>query len=1751
MHRTSTSHINLRQWIGKLLLPVIILLFGLFSTLVSTPHTGMAQVVPTIPGPGQISGVVFDDLNGNGTRDVGEPGIANVTVTRVSGPAVTTDSNGNYTFTNVAPGSHTVNVTIPAGYMAGGETSRTVTVVSGSTTEVNFSLLAQGTIAGVVFEDRNGNGILDAGEPGIAGVTVNRSSGSSTTTDANGAYRFTSVTPGNYTISIVIPASYAAGGVTSQNVSISSGGAASASFALVARGVIQGVVFNDLNGNGTHDGGEPGIANVTITRNDGQSVQTDANGGYRFTSVAPGSYTVNMTVPANHVARGDTSKTVTVGSGGSAQANFALLVQGVIQGSVFEDLNGNMVKDNGEFGLAGVTITRSNGQSTTTDANGNYQFTSVAPGEYTIAVNIPAGYIASGLSSKTVNIRSGGSAQVNFALRALGVIQGVVYEDRNGNKEQDGNEPGIGGVVITRNDGVTAVTSSNGTYRFNNVTPGSYSVAAAVPVGYVASSSTNQTVNVGNGGSAQANFTFLAQGVIQGVLFHDLNTNGYQDSGEPGLSGITVSIADGTSQVSDAQGGYRFTGVVPGDYTVKIALPTEYIANNGTARTVHVSSGGSAQASFAIATKGTIYGVVFADLNGNNLQDSDESGIAGVVVTRSDGATQTTDSAGIYKFSNVTPGSYTLVVAVPANYIASDKTSETVYISAGGAAAASFAMIQKGVLQGAVYEDRNGNGRQDQGEPGIGGITVTRSDGATATTNSTGGYRFEGTAPGSYTVAISVPDSFVAGAATSQIVNVAAGSSAQANFGLLTKGVIQGVVFDDFNGNGTQDSGEPGIGGIALTIEGGASTVTDNNGGYQFNNVVQGSYKVQLTVPPGYVAAGPDSRTVIIGSAGSSQANFALRAQGVIQGVVYEDRNGNGYQDDDEPGVGGVAITQNGTPVGTTNGSGGYRLDNVNPGSYTIAITVPDGYVAGEETTRYVGMDSGSSVQANFVVLAQGVIQGVVFDDYNGNKEQDGNEPGISGVAVTLGNQTINTNAKGSYRFDQVTPGNYTVEIAVPTGYTAGGPTSHPVAMTSGSATQVNFALQAQSEIRGVVFDDRNGNGTQEPGEPGISGVTILRVGGPSTQTDTHGGYRFTNVPTGNYTLQMTVPAGYVAPRGNLISVPVNNENIAQANFSLQETGALQGIVFHDKNNNGEQDKGEAGISGVTVIGPKGTTQTLLDGSYRFADVGAGTHSVQVELPANYSLTSKNPLVVSVPNGGSGQANFGLNTSASGTINGYVFQDSNSNGAQDGRESGLGGVTVDIYVVNGSNTTQHVGSTQSAGDGSFRFTQLTANQHYIVRVTPPAGFTNWSAGEDVHTNQQGNGTTAPRFPLLRSNTLSGYVFVDRNANNYFDITEQGLGGITVALQTASGTSVASTKTTADGRYEFTDVLPQNFEGSQQYRVTVNGNVGSNYDLLSDDPALVWIYSHYPASYDFVAQLKGTIAGSAIPGTQLTISSVAAQAQSSAPQADTILIVPASGEFSLDDLPPGDYQITQTPPQGFYADQKVVSISLSGDRSAQAVFDAQPANSIAGIAFDDLNGNGVRDDGEALLGGVVITLRRGDNTVRTTTTNGQGQYQFLNLTLGNYTVVETDPSGYTSNTPNTVNVTLNASNPVAIVNFGDQLGSSITGTVFRDDNFNGRRDAGEEIIPQVTVELLPADGNAAVASTLTLLTGDFSFRAIANGTYRVRVAKLEGHNLTTPSTVTVSISNETSSAVVNFGQTTNQKQLHMPFVTNEP
>ncbi|MFQ5820134.1 MAG: collagen binding domain-containing protein [Candidatus Heimdallarchaeota archaeon] len=270
--------------------------------------------------PADICGEKFEDIDGDGVCDAGEPRVAGVTIT-LSGTdgmgnpvtqETTTNSNGEFCFSDLIPGTYTVTETIPIGWVNSTSTSiELITLISGEGAFVEFGNLRPAQINGYKFEDLDGDGEYDAGEPGVTGVTITLSGTDGmgnpvtrdTTTDATGYFYFMDVWPGVYTVTETVPDGYVA------STPIESGPHTLVSDDVLVLGYVFGNFlpaelcgkkFHDLNGNGAWDDGEPGVFSIHITLSGsdgkGNSVSdetwTDESGAFCFMDLPPGVYTV-------------------------------------------------------------------------------------------------------------------------------------------------------------------------------------------------------------------------------------------------------------------------------------------------------------------------------------------------------------------------------------------------------------------------------------------------------------------------------------------------------------------------------------------------------------------------------------------------------------------------------------------------------------------------------------------------------------------------------------------------------------------------------------------------------------------------------------------------------------------------------------------------------------------------------------------------------------------------------------------------------------------------------------------------------------------------------------------------------------------------------------------------------------------------------------------------------------------------------------------------------------------------------------------------------------------------------------------------------------------------------------------------------------------------------------------------------------------------------------------------------------------
>ncbi|MBD1889535.1 SdrD B-like domain-containing protein [Coleofasciculus sp. FACHB-SPT9] len=992
-------------------------------------------------------------------------------------------------------------------------------------------------------------------------------------------------------------------------------------------GSIGDLVFNDLNANGTQDSGEPGLANVTITLRDANgnviaTTTTDANGNYSFPNLPAGGYTVTATNPAGfNITTGSNQVPVNLAAGqtvNNVDFGYSQPSGGTIGDRVFNDLDSDGTQDPNEPGMSGVTVTLkdANGNviaTATTDANGNYSFTNLPAGSYTVDATDPAGFtLTTGNDPFSVNLAAGQTVNnVDFGYRQPGgKIGDLVFNDTNGNGTQDPGEPGLAGVTVTLtgpSGTLTTTTDANGNYNFSNLPAGSYSITVTDPTGFTLTTSNEPfNVNLAQGQTiSNVDFGFRQTGSIGDLVFNDTNGNGIQDPGEPGLANITVTLknANGTAiatTTTNANGNYTFTNLPAGSYTVEATDPTGFTlttnndpfsVNLGAGQTVNNVDFGYRQ------TNASIGNSVFNDLNNNGIQDPGEPGIGGVTVTLTGPGgttvTTTTDPNGNYIFSNLPAGNYTVAVNNPPPGFNPTATPAAINLETGqNVTNADFGFRQpQGTIGDRVFNDTNGNGIQDAGEPGISGVTVTLTGPngtVTTTTDANGNYNFSNLPAGNYTVAVNTPPTGFTATATPSAITLATGQNVDnADFGFRQpNNSIGTLVYNDLNGNGIQDAGEKGISGVTVTLKDAngnviATTTTDANGNYIFNNLPNGTYIVDVTDPTGFkLTTNNDLLSVTISpnNPNFSNANFGFLAGGTIGDRVFNDTNGNGIQDEGEPGISGVVVTlknANGAVIATTttDANGNYNFSGLPLGNYIVEVADPAGFtLTTNNDSSPVSLTAAAPIVNNVDFgfrQANGSIGDLVFNDLDGNGTKDPDEPGISGVTVTLrdanGNiiATTTTDANGNYSFTNLPVGNYIIDVTDPAGFTlTTSNDSVPVTFTPGKAvTNIDFGFRKPGASFGNrVFNDTNGNGTQDAGETGIGGVTLTLKDAngniiATTITDANGNYVFSGLAAGTYTVEVSNPPGLTLTTNNAsFRVTVTaNQTVTNADFGFRQ----------------------------------------------------------------------------------------------------------------------------------------------------------------------------------------------------------------------------------------------------------------------------------------------------------------------------------------------------------------------------------------------------------------------------------------------------------------------------------------------------------------------------------------------------------------------------------------------------------------------
>ena len=1025
-----------------------------------------------------ISGFVWFDANIDGLIGITETGLPNVKVylrdqDRELIEETTTNSEGLYEFTDLEGGLYTLNFDLLDGFVfttenaaVGTETDSEVSETDGYTSIYNLdddqeltginaglridapSPILPSSISGFTWFDTDQDGLVDDTEMGIPDVKVYLRDADSlliseTTTDFEGLYKFESLESGTYILNfdrvdglIYTTAKAAVGTTTDSDVRESDGftrfynlgddqqlaGINAGYKTETGTASISGLAWLDENSNGLIGLSEQGIANVKVYLRDQDSLLiaetiTDDEGNYTFTELLAGRYILNFEEQEDRIY------------------TVAKAAVGTVWDSDVRETDGytrfyNLLEDQE---LAGV--------------NAGYR-------------DRPFGW-------------------------PLSSISGLAWFDENENGTVGAAENGISEVRIQLRDVGGAVisevsTDSEGRYSFFEIESGSYVVhfEELPSLTYTESDALSGTVwdsdvNPSNGlsqvyeiiereiivgvNAGYINAPVVMQSAsISGLAWFDEDEDGLVGQQESGLPEVRVYLRDQdsiliTETITGADGIYDFSNLEAGNYllnfdsvdgfiytTAKAAVGTEtdsdvresdgftrLYALGAAENLTGINAGYKLQEIAPEPGTDIINGVVWEDINGNGIFDSDEVGTPNsrVRLMSEDGdvlQTNFTDEEGRYSFTTLSNGNYKVDFLLPLDVELTEKgvgtdatldsdlenglVTELIAIPSDEGIGVNAGYYFPVAISGWVWLDFNNDGIQDEDETGTNNFLINLFDSNGTfinrvftnfnTDGEQGHYIFNGIVPGSYYVQVFAQqgvtyspafqaandlDSDITGAngfGTTELIKLQSRETTEnIDIGLILEpSTIGDLLWIDQNGNGVQDDGESGLNGIVVELY--------NNEGEKVNETITGTID------------GADGRYLFVDM---------YPTEYYVQFILGDEYEVTGSD------LGGVDSKD--SDINNSNGFGSTSIFLLSPGEEDLDI------------------DGG--------VFLKSSIGNRVWHDRNLDGLQDDNEPGVRAVDVALfklvngGEPTMidrqTTNALGSYRFENLSDGDYYV----------------------------------------------------------------------------------------------------------------------------------------------------------------------------------------------------------------------------------------------------------------------------------------------------------------------------------------------------------------------------------------------------------------------------------------------------------------------------------------------------------------------------------------------------------------------------------------------------------------------------------------------------------------------------------------------------------------------------------------------------
>ena len=761
-----------------------------------------------------------------------------------------------------------------------------------------------------------------------------------------------------------------------------------------------------------------------------------------------------------------------------------------------------------------------------------------------------------------------------------------------------------------------------------------------------------------------------------------------------------------------------------------------------------------------------------------------------------------------------------------------------------------------------------------------------------------------------------------AGSQTSGVLEITDGAESQQGIAIHNNAAsAYGFCWLEGDVDGLYKDGETKFGGVRIRLRDRENdfvyeTETDENGSWSISNLRPGYYVLTCEGPDGlmltrytqsrgkrsYLTSDNPRRQMELKTDSRTEMNIGFNWAAQVFGRCYLDANYNGLYDEGELPLAGVKLTakyqyDNAEASTTVSGDDGtYVLDALRGNQYSITVLLPaDGSIytkavpseplgnlfpprgdRRDNTLNNLKLEDMEQREMNIGAIYPASISGTVYFDDNFSATADGSEKAVAGFTVTVrdadGNAvaTTRTNGEGVYKVENLTPGDYSLDVAAASGYafTKRGEGNVILNRTGGqgyselfrvelgaSVTGRDIGMIRPGTVRGAVFADRNDNGIRDAGEDGLTGVKVRLMSETegeafNAEIGTDGAFLFDAVMPGRYYLEYMLPERAVFARitngGNQITEMqiaetgsigrtdsfdfVTGQVVDAPVCGALTLGRIEGTAYRDHDGNGRMENEET-LAGVTVklIPSREQLDTITavtgeDGAFLLEDLRPDSYRLEIECPDGYVVSRTDSLKLPLTAGKARQTvaldvPMGAEWLAQKTgavrpaaICGQVWLDENNNGVFDEDERTPAGYT--LYLTD--ETTGNVFDTPVTDENGIFASEGIIPGKFTLSMPLDEKTLAPKEGDTVFRQENGSlvlsGIELEEGKSLDSLLMGVVRYTSVTGRAWIDRGEgtENLGGVRVVMKDPAGGVIAETETDSSGSYRIDRLMPGTF-----------------------------------------------------------------------------------------------------------------------------------------------------------------------------------------------------------------------------------------------------------------------------------------------------------------------------------------------------